>query len=144
MISGSKELTKLFSDIEFDMEIGIHFPTAIDKVRAHRDAGQLGPIVLIHLGNNGGFAASHFDEMMTILRGHKVIFVNLKVPRQWEAYNNKVLADGVKRYPGTKLIDWYSASYTHYEYFWEDGFHLRPEGAKTYATLIAASLKAVS
>lgn len=141
MISGSKELAKLYSDIDFDMEIGIHFPTALNKVRAHRDAGQLGPVVLIHLGNNGGFAASHFDDMMQILVGHKVIFVNLKVPRQWEGYNNRVLTEGVKRFPGTVLVDWYSASYTHPEFFWEDGFHLRLDGAKTYANLLAARIK---
>ena len=84
-----------------------------------------------------------FDEIMGILKDtRRVVFVNARVPRQWQDPNNTVLADGVKRYPNAVLVDWSSASANHPEYFWDDGIHLRPEGATVYAGLIAAAINA--
>jgi hypothetical protein len=70
----------------------------------------------------------------------KVIFVNVKVPRRWQDTNNQVIANGVSRYSNTVMVDWFSASDDHPEYFWSDGMHLRPEGAQVYANLIASQL----
>jgi peptidoglycan/LPS O-acetylase OafA/YrhL len=68
----------------------------------------------------------------------KVLIVNVTIPdgHSWVP-NNKVLADGVRRYPNRAvLVDWYGASVGHPEYFW-DGIHLTPQGARAYADLIA-------
>jgi hypothetical protein len=67
-----------------------------------------------------------------------VVFVNLKVPRDWEGPNNTVIAEGVARYPNTVLVDWHTASVDRPDFFWDDAIHLRPEGAQYYAQLIAA------
>jgi peptidoglycan/LPS O-acetylase OafA/YrhL len=116
-------------------------PEAIGLLRQLRAAGKLGDVVIVHIGNNGVFADEHFDEMMRVLRGvRKVLIVNVTVPegRSWVP-NNKVLADGVRRYPNKAvLVDWYGASVGHPEYFW-DGIHLTPQGARAYAYLIAAA-----
>jgi hypothetical protein len=40
---------------------------AIDRLRARKDAGQLGQVV-VHVGNNGVFTSSQFDDMMQVLR----------------------------------------------------------------------------
>jgi hypothetical protein len=34
------------------------------------------------------------------------------------------------------LIDWHNIGGAHPEYFYEDGIHLRPDGARAYAELI--------
>jgi peptidoglycan/LPS O-acetylase OafA/YrhL len=116
-------------------------PEAIGILRQLRAAGKLGDVVIVHIGNNGVFADEHFDEMMRVLRGvRKVLIVNVTVPEghSWVP-NNEVLADGVRRYPNKAvLVDWYGASASHPEYFW-DGIHLTPQGARAYADLIAAS-----
>ncbi|MFN8567123.1 MAG: hypothetical protein U0Z44_06280 [Kouleothrix sp.] len=70
-----------------------------------------------------------------------VLFVNVKVPRRWEAPNNAVIADGVQRYPNTLMVDWHAASARPAELFWRDGIHLRPRGAELYANLIAGALR---
>ena len=69
-----------------------------------------------------------------------MIFINTKVPRNWQDLNNTALAEGVKRYPNTLLLDWNAASAGHPEWFWSDGIHLRPEGADAYANLVAATI----
>ncbi|MCX7621276.1 MAG: acyltransferase [Acidimicrobiales bacterium] len=109
------------------------------------DAGWLAgvDIVVIHLGTNGTFADYQFDQIMQILQGvPKVAFVNDRVPqRPWQDTNNAVIAAGVARYPGRAvLIDWFAASAGRPELFYDDGTHLRPDGAVLYAEVIKNAL----
>jgi hypothetical protein len=75
--------------------------------------------------------------MQVIADVPRVMFVNVKVPRAWEVPNDAVIADGVQRYPNAVLVDWRGASVGRPDFFWDDGIHLRPEGAAAYAALIA-------
>jgi hypothetical protein len=121
-----------------DAQVGLQVEGAIDILRERRAAGQLGDIVLVHVGNNGTFTTEQFDEMMSVLSGvREVVFVNVNVPRPWERPDNAVLAAGVRRYPNAVLVDWYSASVNHPEYFVEDGVHLQIKGQRVYSRLIA-------
>ena len=116
---------------------------AIDLLRQYRAGGHLGDFVVVHIGNNGPLTAEQFDEMMGVLDGvSKVLVVNLTVPPNVAdpvaVPNDAVLAEGVRRYPEKAvLVDWYSASAGHPEYFW-DGIHLTPQGARAYADLISS------
>jgi peptidoglycan/LPS O-acetylase OafA/YrhL len=124
-----------------DAEVGLQVYSAIDILRSRRASGQLGNVVIVHLGNNGTFTRGEFDRIMRILSGvDRVVFVNVKVPRPWEGPNNEVISEGVKRYPKAELVDWHSASVNHPEYFYSDGYHLRPEAQKIYADLVASHL----
>jgi hypothetical protein len=138
MLAAAGDLAAAISGIEIDAEVGRPVSAAIDVLRALSNAGELGDIVVVHIGNNSPFSPSQFDEMMELMAGvNRVVFVNLKVPRDWEGPNNTVIAEGVARYPNAVLADWYSASVDHPEFF-IDGVHLRPEGVQTYTQLIAA------
>jgi hypothetical protein len=123
-----------------DAEVGLQVYTAIDILKARRASGQLGEVVIVHLGDNGTFTKEQFDQIMRILSGHRVVFVNVKVPRAWEESNNEVISEGVQRYPNAVLVDWYSASVNRPELFYSDGFHLRPRGQRIYADLISSYL----
>jgi len=126
-----------------DAEVGMQVYTAIDILKARRAAGQLGEVVVVHLGNNGTFTEEQFDEIMRTLSGvDRVVFVNVKVPRAWERPNNQVISEGVQRHPNAALVDWYSASANRPGIFYGDGFHLRPAGQRFYADLISANLAA--
>ena len=142
MLGSAGKLTKRIDGLDvMDAEVGMQVSYAIEILRWRRDAGQLGDVVVVHLGNNGTFTARQFDEMMGVLGDERrVVFVNVKVPLAWEGPNNAVIAEGVARYPNTVLADWYSASAYHPEFFVEDGVHLQTEGQRVYADLIAAQL----
>jgi hypothetical protein len=78
---------------------------------------------------------------MRLLSGvDRVVFVNVNVPRSWEEPNNEVISEGVQRYPNAVLVDWYAASVNHPEYFYSDGYHLRPKAQKIYGDLVSSSL----
>jgi peptidoglycan/LPS O-acetylase OafA/YrhL len=143
MLGAAATLAPTIGNIEVDAAVGRQVSAAIDTLRVYRDAGRLGEVVVVHMGNNGTFSASQFDQMMEVLAGvPRVVFVNLKVARNWEGPNNTVLAEGVARYSNTVLVDWHAASVDRPDFFWDDGIHLRPEGAQAYAQLIAASTAA--
>jgi peptidoglycan/LPS O-acetylase OafA/YrhL len=142
MLGSAGKLTERIEGLDvMDAEVGMQVSYAIEILRWRRDAGQLGDVVVVHLGNNGTFTARQFDEMMEVLGDERrVVFVNVKVPLPWEGHNNAVISEGVARYPTTVLADWYSASAYHPEFFVEDGVHLQTEGQRVYADLIAAQL----
>jgi hypothetical protein len=114
---------------------------AIAILKSRRATGQLGSLVIVHLGNNGTFTRQEFGQIMRVLSGvDKVVFVNVKVPRSWEEPNNEVISEGVERYEKAVLVDWHSASENHPEYFYNDGYHLRPKAQKVYADLLSSHL----
>jgi peptidoglycan/LPS O-acetylase OafA/YrhL len=124
-----------------DAEVGLQVYAATDILKSRRALGQLGDVVVVHLGNNGIFTKREFDQIMRSLSGvDRVVFINVSVPRAWEEPNNQVIAEGVERYPNTVLVDWHSASADRPELFYKDGYHLRPVGQRIYADLISANL----
>ena len=78
--------------------------------------------------------------MGTLSGARRVVVLTLKVPRPWEAGNNAIIRDGVGRYPNAVLADWRAESVGRPDFFWADGIHLRPEGARAYAALVSANL----
>jgi len=128
-----------------DVQGSLQAPAAIGILRQRRAADQLGDVVVVHIGNNGPFSAEEFDEMMQVLAGvHKVLVVNLTVPHGVNdpiaVPNNAMLAEGVRRYPSTVLVDWHAASAGHPDFVERDGIHLTLQGAQAYADLIATHL----
>ena len=141
-LGAADDLKLSIGDYEMVAEVGLHFSSAIDLVKERHDKGTLSRIVIIALGSNGGITDKYFDQMMEQLKEvPQVIFVNNKVPRQWESGNNDVFASGAGRYKNVTLVDWYKTSIDHPDYFKEDGFHLTLKGREVYSQLIAKSIK---
>jgi hypothetical protein len=125
-----------------DAEVGLQVYDAIGILQSRRATGQLGSLVIVHLGNNGTFTRQQFDQIMRILSGvDKVVFVNVQVPRPWEETNNVVISEGVERYPNAVMVDWYVASVNHPEFVYRDGYHLRPKAQKVYTDLLSSHLE---
>jgi hypothetical protein len=125
--------------VSVDGVVSRQFETGIGVVQADRAAGTLGSVLVVELGTNGTVTSSDFDAMMQAAAGVKrVVFVNVNVPRPWEAADNAVLAAGVARYPGVAVLaDWNALSSPHPEWFTPDQVHLEPAGAQAMAALVA-------
>ena len=50
-------------------EVGLQIYAATDTLRYRRASGQLGDVVIVHLGNNGTFTKGQFDRIMRTLSG---------------------------------------------------------------------------
>jgi hypothetical protein len=142
MIQGAKALARDLGPLRVDAAVGRHINDGIRILRQRAAAGELAETVIVQLGNNGPFRDGQFDDVMDALRGVSlVVWVNVRVPRDWEAHNNRIIESGVAKYPNARLVDWYAATAGRPDLFWKDGYHPRPQGAELYANLIAAAVR---
>ena len=119
------------------------FSAGVDQIGNLKNLGALGQDVIVQLGTNGQVDPADFDRMMGLLNDRKkVVIVNAHVDRPWEQQVNDTLAAGVKRYKNAVLLDWHGYAAQHPEFFYDDGIHLRPDGAVAYARYVAGSLGA--
>jgi peptidoglycan/LPS O-acetylase OafA/YrhL len=137
MMGAAARLAGSIPNIDLDSQVGRQSAAAIALLRERQSTGQLGQIVLVHIGNNGTLTHKQFDEIMSILGSERrVIFLNLQVARSWQDGNNAVLAAGVQRYANARLIDWHSITAGHPELFAADQIHLSGAGAELYTRLV--------
>ena len=92
--------------------------------------------VIFALGTNGPM----YDTLGRIRQkvGDKPLFLTtVHAPKEdFESSNNEEIRKFVKEHEHTYLIDWYTASADHPEYFDQDDTHLLPKGAEAYAQCI--------
>ncbi len=141
MLGAAAHLYANIASVDVHAAVSFQASAGVGLIGQLASSGQLGDIVVIHLGNNGTFSAGELDQMMTSLAAvERVILLTVKVPRSWEGSVNTMLSTNVGRYPNAVVADWRGASAAHPEYFWTDSIHLRPEGALAYTSLILAWL----
>lgn len=106
-------------------------------------AGWDGDIVIFELGSNGAATESQVDAMIELVPPEKTVFVvNVRTPFPLQDVNNELLSQAAAAYENVSLIDWFSYSAGHDEWFEHDGTHLKPSGCEKYMDMIQASLTA--
>ncbi len=144
MVAAIPALASGIPGLYVDAEVGRQFRAAADLVRSMRAQGTLGDVVVIHLGSNGPFTSEQFEALLSELEGTRgVVFVNVTVPRRWEADVNNALAAQAAGRPGVALADWHAASNGVQGYFASDGVHLTTAGQQAYAALIQQQIGAL-
>ena len=103
-----------------------------------------GTYVVFCLGTNNAVVDEQIDELIaTVPEGKRVILVNIRCPRDWEAQTNEAIANAPSRHPNiVSIVDWYGLSAGHDEFFYEDGIHLNEVGAKAYISFIQQAIEA--
>ena len=124
-----------------DTEIGRSTLTGCDIYQNYIDNnGWDGDGVIFALGTNGPM----YDTLATMREkaGDKPLFLTtVHAPTEdYESENNQEIRDFVENNDNTYLIDWYTASLDHPEYFDLDDMHLLPTGAEAYANCIRESV----
>lgn len=96
------------------------------------EANMLGNPVVINLGANGDCSTSCKQEIMRICGDRKVYWLNTTNNQD----TNVRLKNFATSYPNLHIIDWYTISLGHSEYFYADGIHLTGIGRKVYTEVI--------
>lgn len=101
----------------------------------------VGDNVVLCIGSEDALKASEVEEIIKAVGTDKHLWVvNVRMPGSWGTTNNEILEDVAKRYDQVDLVDWYSASEGHDDWFKEDGTHLTKKGAKAYAELVVKAI----
>ena len=139
MLAAIDELEAAGVDVDAEVSRGV--PAAIEVLREIVERGALGDELLVHIGHNSVFTPEEVDEFMELAGGRPTVFLTVKVPLAWEDSNNEVMRQAMERYPNLKVVEWEKLVANRPELFWDDGVHLRPEGAQFYARFVLAALE---
>ena len=113
-------------------------PASVKELVARENPPQ---VIIIGLGTNGEVSDAQFDEtMLEAAEVPMVAFVNIRVPRDWEAPTNAVLAAGVERWDNAILIDWFTPADPDDSNFAADGFHPSLTGRVLYSDLVSEAI----
>ena len=102
------------------------------------------PVVVVAIGTNFPATAGEIRQALTLLhRNQTLAFVTPK--RSWNGLPSGALHAAHRRHPHrVRVLDWPSFSAGHDDWFYGDGTHLRPVGARGYARLLATALRWIS
>jgi hypothetical protein len=142
MVGASDYLSDLVGGIVIDAEIGRPFADGIAALERQGVASDPPDILVVALGTNAGTSRARIDELVDAAGDvDELIFVNVRVPRDWEEPTNAALADAAGRYDHVRIVDWYGESADGDHLFRADGYHPNETGSQRWANLIAVEIK---
>lgn len=122
-----------------DAKVGRQFGTGIDLYNQYASTNP--EVVIFSIGDNGVVKQAQIDELLnTVPANKRVYFVTVRVPLDLQDMNNELFRQTAQTHDNVGIIDWYAASEGHDEYFWSDGTHLRPAGARAFMALIKQTI----
>ncbi|WP_099994912.1 acyltransferase family protein [Staphylococcus pseudintermedius] len=111
------------------------------QYQSYRDKND---IVVLELGTNGDFTEKQLNSLLEQFGEADIYLVNTRVPRSYESHVNQVLAKAAKKRANVTLVDWYSRSENHTEYFAPDGIHLQPPGVRALTNSIIQAIEKIT
>ena len=105
-------------------------------------ANRLPNAIVVHLGSNGPASKAEVEGIIQAAGGRRVVFVTVKIPRRWEGTSNAAITSGAANQPNVRVVDWkhLSGGCQGGATFYDDGIHLKPDGASCYAQLIKSAV----
>ena len=142
MVAASENLAGLVDGVVIDAEVGRPFGDGIAAFERQLTQGATPDILVVALGTNAGTSTGQIDELMELTDGiDEVIFVNVRVPRDWESATNGVFVDAAGRYDNVRIVDWHGASSDADHLFRSDGYHPNATGSELWTNLIVIEIK---
>ncbi len=141
MLGATIDLQQVFPQAIVDADVGRQLYQAAELLKSLREQGLLKDKVVLALGTNGTATEAQFDSIMATIGERQVYLVNVHVPTQrWQNEVNDLFNRMAEKYDNITLIDWYSESVNHEEWFREDSVHPDENGLTAYVSLIAKAI----
>ena len=124
-------------------KVGRQFSTAPGIVRSF--GSKLPRNLVVELGTNGTVSLGACRSVIqTAGKYRRVFLVTARVPRSWEAGNIRTMksCDASFAAKRVRIIDWYSHSAGHPEWFVSDRVHLSSSGRRAFQELIDSEVDA--
>ncbi|WP_259310962.1 acyltransferase family protein [Capillimicrobium parvum] len=124
-----------------DAAVGRQATDILGRLEAYRREGTLPETVVVQMGENGPIWSADVERLKAALKGVKrVVLVNVRVPRSWQAQVNATLDEAVKHWPQARVANWYGASGDAALLY--DQAHPDPAGQVVYARVVTKALRA--
>ena len=142
LADASKTIQGIFPQMYVDAKVGRQVNEALPILSSLAQRGKLSDTVLISLGTNGPFNDSEMARLMQILGSkRKVYWINVNVPtKRWQDQVNQALSSASQKYHNLTVIDWYSYSKDHPDWFYSDHVHPNPNGLPYFGNFVARGI----
>lgn len=137
-------LKQQFPNATIDGEVGRSIYKAIPLAKQYSSFNQPGRIVVLGIGTNGDFEMTQLNQLLSSFNKAEVYLVTTKVPLSYESHVNQLMKQAASSQKNVHLIDWYSVSKDHPEYFASDGIHLENAGIQAMNHLFGTSIQPTS
>lgn len=127
------------NSVIINAEVSRSFGLAYNILAKYKQDKVLGDVVVIHLGtNNSQISKKEFKRLMALLSDRSlVVFLTVKSHKTRICENvNFTLENIVRDVPNARILDWKTLADVHPELFYTDRTHLRPDGARFYASMV--------
>lgn len=132
MLGAMNNIKELFYNSYFDAKESRPISKAIPIIEDLKEKNILGNPVVIHLGTNGECYNNCKENILNLLKDKEVFWINTT--------NNKTVNENLnslkKNYSNLHIIDWYSQSNGHTDWFYKDKIHLPLKGKIEYTNII--------
>jgi peptidoglycan/LPS O-acetylase OafA/YrhL len=143
MLASAVQVAAALPGISIDAQVSRQVSAGLPIVQRLAAAGTLRPVVVFALGTNGAFTAQQMRQLIRAVGPHRdLVLVNTYEARPWEAGVNRVIAAAARRYPNVVMANWFAAIEHRTRLLWPDEVHPQPSGARLYARMIAAAVRA--
>ncbi len=143
MLASATALEAALPGVYIDAEIDRQMQAGLALIRSLAATGRLRQVVVVGLGTNGGISAGQLRQLQRAVGpGRELVLVSTFGPQAWEHAVNTALAAAARYGKHTELADWHHAIAGRHALLWPDGIHPRPAGARLYARVILAAIKA--
>jgi peptidoglycan/LPS O-acetylase OafA/YrhL len=143
MLASAVQLAATLPGISIDAQVSRQVSAGLSAVQRLAAAGRLRPVVVFALGTNGAFTSQQLRQLVRVAGPHReLVLVNTYEARPWEAGVNHVIAAAARRYPNVVMANWFAAIEHRTRLLWPDEVHPQPSGARLYARMVAAAVRA--
>ena len=139
MLGAMNNLKKTFPNSYFDAKESRSTYVGYTILKELKESNKLGDPVVIHLGTNGDCKNSCKENIMELLKDKTVFWINTTN----YTYVNENINKLAEKYDNLHVIDWYTLSQGHKDWFYKDGIHLPPEGRKEYTNIVYNAIKEI-
>ena len=134
------QFNAMFPYGHMDAQVSRQLYTGPEILQSVWDQGIDGDVIVWSLGDNGVADEEDVRTLIEMCGERRVYLVTCRVPLALQDMNNELFYKVAADYDNCAVIDWYGTSAGHDEYFWDDGTHLRPEGADAYVLMLREAI----
>ena len=143
MVASAAALEADMPGVYIDAQVSRPMVTGLSVIRDLVDSGLLRHYVVVGLGTNGPVTAAQIRELRRLIGPHRdLILINIFGPMPWESEVNAELNAAARHDARVELANWHQAIAKRTSLLWPDAIHPRPSGAKVYARMVLAAIRA--
>jgi hypothetical protein len=134
MLGAARNLAR--AGFEVDAREGRFMRSALRILHTRRRTHSRPRVVVVAMGTNFPARYSEIRRALRLLGPHRTLAL-VTPKRSWRGIGRGPIVRAVRRHPHrVRMLDWVSFSASHPEWFYGDGTHLRPSGARGYTRLL--------